>query len=179
MSDNMMEKDVVKNIVPVRKNFIYNVLTPSKTYLNVYEGGHIFTEYLETDQSPREAWERMLLELQAEKIKADKQGRPFVRTVFVPSIEALRAKDQKHFDELVHDVVKYDGCTLFASKENAFFNKTNPKGISHDMAQLESAKKKLQEQWDESKPGIEIVSIKRKRSQNITEKMLEKKIFQI
>lgn len=152
---------MIEKISPVRKNFIYNVSTPSEDYINIYNRGKVFDEHIQTSSSPREAWANMLLTIQKEKIEAKKKDKEFVGVVFIPSIEALQSKSQKHFNQFVDDVIK-NGCTLFSQKEQAFFTKVHPNGIANDMKALKTAQKKLQDQWNSANPGIEILSVKRK-----------------
>lgn len=162
---------MTENVSPVRKNFIYNVLTPSDIYLNTMKNGAIFNERLENDDAPREAWSNMLMAIQKEQIEAKTKGKEFVGVVFVPSMEALHAKSQDDFNKMIGEVVG-KGCTLFSEKERAFFSEISPNGMPIDgnKEKFEAAKNKLQEEWHKSKPaGIEILSVKKKEGKTISE----------
>ena len=158
----------MENIMPIQhKDFIYNVFTPDEVYFNNYQNGQVFNEHLHSENTPRDAWSDMLMAIQKQEIDHAKNPDNLALVVFIPSIEALQAKDKQQFDTLIGDVIKHKNCTLFAEKEQAFYNNMFPDGISHDMTSLKAAQKKLEEKWATKEPGIEILSVKKKEQENL------------
>lgn len=122
--------------------FVYNVETPSKN-LTVSEPGHrIFTDKLTSKNSPRKAWDEMMLFLQKENILNRKRLHPEPVFVKINSIEALQCKNEKEFDSMVSKVIKYGG-QLYSLAEEAVFNKDYPHGISNNPEKLEKAKAEI------------------------------------
>lgn len=102
----------------------------------------IFTEKDNTHQ----AWNDMLVKIQIEKQK--KPERPI--TVQIHSLQDLNSRDEKQFNQMLKDLLKY-GASLYSVSEDILWNQKYPNGLCKHSGDIDKAMKKLHTDWLKNK----------------------------
>ena len=93
-----------------------------------------------------DAWNDMLIRIQIEKKKSPE--RPV--TIQVYSLKELNSRDEKQFNQMLGDVLKY-GASLYSVSDDIVYTPKYPRGLCKHSGDTQKAMNNLRSEWKKEK----------------------------